>query len=274
MDISSVTKRFLECLDQLILDGKVRSKRHFALTIGYHAQGISEMIANRRDAPLDLIEKSVSKFRFNPIYLFTGQGTLFSNPAEDDGLRLKNLMVVTNQTGEERIVHVPYPAQAGYGRLLDDPVFLGELPTYQLPDPQFRSGTYRSFEIAGSSMEPVFIQGDIVIAAFIEPKYWEQAIKNGQIYIIVTRQDVLIKRINNHIRTQKYIECCSDNPEYEMYTIPVEDILEVWKTRVRITSHIDSPTTNLNTQAISEQLDLQQKMLERLHLHLTNTKVS
>jgi Peptidase S24-like len=274
MSITNVTERFLTCLDQLIADGKVRSKRHFALTLGYHAQGISEMVAKRRDAPLDLIEKSVGTFRFNPIYLFTGLGTLFCNPAEDDGLRLKNLTIVTDQKGDERIVHVPYPAQAGYGEFLNDPVFLSDLPTYQLPDPQFRSGTYRSFEIAGASMEPVFIQGDIVIAAFIEPKYWEQAIKNGQIYIVVTQQEVVIKRINNHIKAQKFIECCSDNTQYEPYPIAAADILEIWKARVKLTSHIEQPAPRFNAIAISEQLLAQQKMLEHLHHHLTSTKAS
>lgn len=274
MSITSITERFLTCLDQLVADGKVRSKRHFALSVGYHAQGISEMLAHRRDAPLELIEKSVIAFRLNPVYLFTGHGNLFSNPAEDDGLRLMNLTVVTDQKGEERIVHVPYPAQAGYGRLLDDPVFLSDLPTYQLPDPQFRSGTYRSFEIAGASMEPVFMQGDIVISAFIEPRYWDQAIKNGQIYIIVTHQEVVIKRINNLIKSQKCIECCSVNKVYEPYTIAAEDIREVWKARVKLTTHIDEPTPAFNTHAISEQLLAQQKMLETLHHHLTNTKAS
>ncbi len=272
MGISSVTHRFLHCLDQLVAERKVRSKRHFALSIGYHAQGISEMAAMRRDAPLDLIEKAVITYRFNPVFLFTGIGDPFSNPAEDDGLRLKNLTVVTDQKGEERIVHVPYPAQAGYGRLLDDPVFFNELPTYQLPDPQFRSGTYRSFEIAGTSMEPVFMPNDIVIAAFIEPRYWADAIKTNQIYIIVTTQDVVIKRIVNHLKTRKHIECCSDNTEYEPYIIAAEDIREVWKARVKITSHIDKAPAKLNTQAISEQLLVQQEMLERLHQHLTSAK--
>jgi hypothetical protein len=62
MSITSVTERFLACLDQLVADGKVKSKRHFALTVGYHAQGISEMVAHRRDAPLELIEKSALSF--------------------------------------------------------------------------------------------------------------------------------------------------------------------------------------------------------------------
>ena len=274
MSISIVTQRFLECLDHLVKDGKVKSRRHFALSIGYHAQGISEMMASRRDAPLELIEKAVLTFRFNPYYLFTGKGKPFSNPTDDDGLRLKNLSIVTDQKGDERIVHVPYPAQAGYGMLLDDPVYISELPTYQLPDPRFKSGTYRSFEIAGTSMEPTFMPNDIVIAAFIEPRYWEQAIKNGQLYIIVTNQEVVIKRIINRLRTEHYLECCSDNPTFDTYTISANDIKEVWKVRVKLTAHLAPPAQQINTNNISEQLQAQQKMLEHLHRHLTSVKVS
>jgi phage repressor protein C with HTH and peptisase S24 domain len=230
-------------------------------------------VAGRRDAPLELVEKAVLTFRFNPVYLFTGLGNHFSNPLEDDGLRLRNLSIVTDQHGDERIVHVPYPAQAGYGRLLDDPVFMTDLPSYQLPDPQFRSGTYRSFEVAGTSMEPTFMPNDIVIAAFIEPRYWEQAIKSSQIYIIVTKKDVVIKRIVNKIKSNQTIECCSDNAAYETYTLEVEDILEVWKARVKLTSHIDAPAPSVNTHAISEQLQAQQKMLENLHIRLSEVKI-
>ncbi len=274
MAVSGITIRFLECLDQLIEQGKVRSKRHFALSVDYHPQGISEMVAGRRDAPVDLIEKSVLTYRFNPVYLFTGHGNHFSNPVEDDGLRLRNLSVITDQQGEERIVHVPYPAQAGYGRLLDDPVFMTELPSYQLPDPQFRSGTYRSFEVAGTSMEPTFMPNDIVIAAFIEPRFWEQAIKNNQIYIIVTNKDVVIKRIVNLIKEKKSIECCSDNSAFETYLIDMDEVQEVWKARVKLTSHIDMPAPQINTDAISEQLRAQQKMLENLHMKLSEVKIS
>jgi hypothetical protein len=125
-------------------------------------------VANRRDVPLELIEKAVAEYHFNPHFLFSGLGSLISGPSLDDGLRIRNLTVMTDQNSDERIIHVPYPAQAGYGKLLDDRVFMQELPSYQLPDPQFRSGTYRSFEISGSSMEPTFKTNDIVIAAYIE----------------------------------------------------------------------------------------------------------
>ena len=274
MSNSGVTQRFLACLEGLVADGKVRSKRHFAMTIGYHAQGISEMVANRREVPLDLIEKAVKAFRFNPVYLFSGTGNMFSNPVEDDGLRLRNLTIVTDDKGDERILHIPYPAQAGYVRSLNDPVFLSDLPTYQLPGSQFRSGTYRSFEIAGSSMEPVFMPGDIVIAAYIEPKYWEQAVKQDQIYIVVTQQDIVIKRINNHLKTLKQLSCCSDNSDFETYTIEAADILEIWKPSLKLTKFIEQPISRLNTISITEQLQVQQRMLESLQQHLTSVKVS
>ncbi|MDQ3017130.1 MAG: peptidase S24 [Bacteroidota bacterium] len=264
MSISDVTHRFLTCLDKLVECGKVKSRRHFALTIGYHAQGISEMAGERRDAPLDLIEKAVATFHFNPCFLFTGYGEPFTNGVADDGLRLKNLTVITDQKGDERIVHVPFPVQAGYGKLLDDPVFIQELPSYQLPDPQFRSGSYRSFEVSGTSMQPTFRSNDVVIAAFIEPRYWEQAIKNHQLYIIITHEEVIIKRILNRIRSEKLIECISDNPEYESYTIRMNDILEVWKVRMKLTAHLEAPANQDASNKISEQLLAQQKMLENL----------
>ncbi len=273
MSISEVTRRFLHCLDKLIEERKVRSKRQFALVLGYHAQGISEMVAERRDVPIDLIEKAVTTFRFNPGYLFSGAGNCFCDPSNDDGLRLRNLTILTDQKGEERIMHVPYPAQAGYGKWLDDPVFMQDLPSFQLPDPQFKSGTYRSFEISGRSMEPTFRPNDIVIAAFIEPRYWVQAVKSNQLYIIVTQQEVIIKRILNQIPSDKIVECVSDNPEFDAYTIPVKDILEIWKVRMKLTAHLDQPGASFNTNAISEQLMIQQKMLESLQEHFTKASL-
>ena len=122
-------------------------------------------------------------------------------------------------------------------------------------------------------MEPTFRPNDVVIAAFIEPRYWEQAIKNNQIYIIVTHQEVIIKRIANRIKTDKMLDCISDNEEFTMYTIPADEILEVWKVRMKLTSHFDSSTTQVNTNVITQQLLAQQKMLENLQHHFSKSLV-
>jgi hypothetical protein len=274
MATSDITTRFLGCLDRLIDAGMVRSRRQFALELGYHAQGVSEMAAGRRDVPLELIEKAVRVYRLNPHFLFTGLGEPLLGRPEDDGLRLRHLAVVTDQQGEERIVHVPYPAQAGYGRLLDDPVFISDLPTFQLPDPQFKSGTYRSFEIAGSSMEPTLFQGDLVISAFVEPRYWEQAVRNDQMYVVVSAQDVVVKRLVNRLKADKHIECRSDNPAYEPYMIEASDIREIWKIRLKVTARLNAAPAVPVDQDIRMKLELQGRMLETLHHQLTRANAS
>ena len=272
MQISNVTERFLKCLDQLVSEGKVRSKRHFALTLGYHAQGLSEMTASRRDVPLELIEKAVHNFKINPNYLFTGTGKPFLLSSEEEDFRLKQLVIATDDQGEERIVHVPCPAQAGYGQQHKDPVFISELPTCKLPGSQFKSGSYRSFEISGNSMEPTYKHQDIVVAAFVEPKYWEQALKNESIFVIVTTQDVYIKRVINRLRNERKLDCISDNEEFQSFSVDGEEIREIWKPRMRITPHSDFLPSSQPSSSISEQLKLQKKMLESLQHQVTSLK--
>ncbi len=274
MGNSDITHRFLSCLDLLIGEGKVKSKRQFALSLGYHPQGISEMAARRRDVPLDLIEKAVLQFRFNATFLFSGQGDPFIHPGKDDGLHIRQLTISTDDTGMERIIHVPFAAQAGYGRLHGDPEYISELPAYQLPDPQFRSGTYRSFEISGSSMEPTLRTHDIVIASFVEPRYWIQAIKNGQLHVIVTHQDVIIKRTVNKLKTDQVLECHSDNPDFQPFTIPAEDIREMWRVRLRMTSHLETETAAIHAQDIRDQLLAQNTLLKHLQEQLSQANHS
>lgn len=274
MALSEITTRFLQCIDLLVGQGMVRSRRQFALELGYHAQGLSEMAAGRREVPLDLIERAVKTFRVNPNFLFTGAGDLLLSRLEDDGLRLRHLSVVTDSQGEERIVHVPYPAQAGYGRLLDDPVFIRELPSFQLPDPQFKSGTYRSFEIAGASMEPTFFPGDVVIAAFVEPRYWEQAIRSDHLYVVVSVQDVVVKRVVNRLKVEKQLQCRSDNPAFDAFEIAAEDIREMWKIRLRLTARLEVPSALTLEQDIRARLDAQSLLLENLQHQMTRANAS
>jgi hypothetical protein len=268
-----ITTRFLACADHLISQGRVRSRRDFAIAIGYHPQGMSELGKGKRAVPLEVLTRAVEHFRLNPAYVLLGEGDILEEKKAEADFQLRNLSIVTDQNGLERIVHVPFPAQAGYGRLCDDPEYIGELPTYTLPDPQFRSGTYRSFEIAGPSMEPTFRPGDMVIAAFVEPRYWEQAIRDNQVFILVTMQDVLIKRIHNRLRTDRMLECISDNQEFELFTIHVEDIREVWKARMRITPYLDAPSAD-KSDAISRQLMEQQELLKELKALLPATAES
>jgi hypothetical protein len=235
----SVTQRFVKCLDKLREDKRVRSNRQFALSLDYLPQSLSEILKGRRDVTIELLRKAVEVYQFSPVYLFCGEGPLFMPSQDQSDFRL--LTVVTDKNDAERIVHVPEPALAGYAGERPEPSFFLDLPTFSLPDARYNTDTHRSFDVAGDSMEPTLFDGDKVVCSFIDPKHWESAIKNNYIYVIVTRSDVLVKRLVNNIRTERSLELHADNEFYKPFTVQVSDVREIWYVRVKISSFLPSP---------------------------------
>ncbi len=261
-----VSQRFIKCLAKLRELGRVRSSRQFALSLDYLPQSLSEILKGRRDVTIELLRKAVEEYQFSPVYIFTGEGTMFLT--ENDTKSFRQLTVVTDESQEERIVHVPIPAQAGYaGEMLDED-FFNELPTYSLPDYKYKTGTHRSFDVAGDSMEPTLFEGDKVVCSFLEPKYWETSLKDSYVYVIVTRGDVVIKRVFNKIRESKSLELHSDNEYYAPYSMAAGDIREIWYVRAKISPFLPSPI-NL-TNRLSQEIEDLRTSLRALNQNFEN----
>lgn len=266
---SVVTQRFIKCHNKLREDGKVRSSRQFALSLDYLPQSLSEILKGRRDATIELIRKSVETYGFNPVYLFSGEGTMFMTGEENRGFRL--LTVVTDETNDERIVHVPVPAQAGYAGEVLDQEFFEELPTYTLPDYKYKSGTHRSFDVQGDSMEPTLFEGDKVICNFVDPSNWQSALKDNYVYVVVTRGDVVVKRLYNHLDQEtRTLELRSDNEFYEPYQVPVGDVREIWYVRAKISPFLPSPRNIQNllreeVRELTQTIKKQSGLIESLY---------
>ena len=72
-----VTKRFVECHDELKKEKKIKSSRQFALSLDYLPQSLSEILKGRRDVTLELLRKATEMYNINPNYLFLGEGPKF-----------------------------------------------------------------------------------------------------------------------------------------------------------------------------------------------------
>jgi len=265
---SIVTQRFVKCLKQLKTDGVVRSMRQFAMSVDYLPQSLSEILKERRDVTIELLRKSVGAYKMNPVYIYTGEGPLFMT--EEDHKSLRVLTIVTSAQDDERIVHVPVPAQAGYASEMANPTFIQDLPTFTLPDYKYKVGTHRAFDVSGDSMEPTLFEGDKVICSFLEPTLWETAIKNNFVYVVVTRGDVLVKRCFNYLKEGKQLELHSDNSFYEPYRIGLGEIREIWYVRAKISPFLPSPQNISNMlrdemQELRKQLGNQNRMIELLN---------
>lgn len=269
---SIVTQRFVKCLKQLKTDGVVRSMRQFAMSVDYLPQSLSEILKERRDVTIELLRKSVDAYKMNPVYIYTGEGPLFMT--EEDHKSLRVLTIVTSAQDDERIVHVPVPAQAGYASEMANPTFIQDLPTFTLPDYKYKVGTHRAFDVSGDSMEPTLFEGDKVICSFLEPTLWETSIKDNFVYVVVTRGDVLVKRCFNYLKQEKQLELHADNSFYEPYRIGLGEIREIWYVRAKISPFLPSPQNISNMlreemQELHKQLGNQSRMIELLNETMT-----
>lgn len=262
-----VTTRFKACHDRLKEEGKVRSSRQFALQLDYLPQSLSEILKGRRDVTIELLRKAVEVFEMNPVFLLSGEGPMFKSGSESN---LRVLSIVTSEDGAtERIVHVPKPAQAGYAGQLSDPMFVSELPSYTLPNLRHQPGTYRSFDVAGDSMEPTLFDGEQIVCSFLEPNFWTNSIKDNHVYVIVTQDDVLVKRVQNCIDNENILRLISDNPFYEPYEIQPQEIKEVWLVQSKISSFLPSNNRGRNVhendlQQLQDTLKSQAEMINGL----------
>ena len=240
-----VTQRFIKCHDKLREDNRIRSSRQFAMALDYLPQSLSEILKGRRDVTIDLLRKAVEKYKINPVYLITGEGPLFMT--EEDRQDFRILTIVTNPEETERIVHVPNTAQAGYAEASGNPVFVENLPTFSLPDYRYKVGTYRSFDVTGEGMEPTLMEGDKVVCSFLEPSLWGTSIKDNYVYVLVTRGDVLVRRVVNLIPDRRQLRLLSDNLFYDPFVISLGEVREIWYVRSKISPFLAAP----KSQAIS-----------------------
>lgn len=260
---SVVTQRFIKCHNKLREDKVVRSSRQFAMSLDYLPQSLSEILKGRRDVTIELLRKAVEKYKINPVYIYTGEGPMFMT--EEDHKAFRVLTIVTNAADDERIVHVPIPAQAGYASEDVDATFVQDLPSFTLPDYKYKVGTHRSFDVSGDSMEPTLFEGDKVICSFLEPTLWETSLKDNYVYVIVTRGDIVVKRVFNHLKEEKYLEVHSDNEFYKPYNVTLGEIREIWYVRAKISPFLPSPR-NIQNILRQEVQDLKKAMTAQTEL--------
>jgi phage repressor protein C with HTH and peptisase S24 domain len=122
---------------------------------------------------------------------------------------------------------VPVKAQAGYVKAVDQEVFMDTLEKYALPPGVNPHGAiWRYWEVEGESMEPAFHSGDIILTSQVHPYDWEN-LRNFYLYVIVTRDRVLFKRL--YCKNMLEWVLISENEEHTpQRIISAEDVKEVW----------------------------------------------
>ena len=182
---------------------------------------------------------------------------------ESAGLRV--LSITVDKEDNENIEMVPLKASAGYLNGYADPEFVAKLPRFYLP--MFKQGTFRAFEINGDSMLPLQ-SGSIIIGEYLDK--WNE-IKPGDTYIVVSKNEgVVYKRIANKFKDNKKLKLVSDNPVYDAYDIPGEDILEIWKAKAYFSTHFPEPVAEPTMETLTGMMTQMQRSITSMQKNGNN----
>jgi transcriptional regulator with XRE-family HTH domain len=163
-----------------------------------------------------LVKSDLSKVDLKGLMKLGDNRLLFPIFIKDDG-KFENIEVV------------PVKASAGYLSGYADPEFIEALPKASLPF--MGIGTHRGFPLTGDSMLPIPDES-IIIGKFVEQI---ADIKSGRTYIVVATTGIVYKRV--YVQTaENALLLVSDNKMYNAYTMPFENILELWEFRCFIST--------------------------------------
>lgn len=214
----------------------------------------------------DVLTAIINEFDIHPDYLFGKSQTMLRSEAgviqTYSGIPQ---VVVVDASGEENVVYVPVQARAGYLDGYGDTEYIETLPTFSMP--HLTNGTYRCFEVQGSSMVRTFFDGDLVFGRYVENL---TDIMDGRVYIIVSRDNgIVLKRVINRIDERGKLILKSDNKDgnYPTYTINVEDIMEVWYVTMYASKQMPEPVDiyhrlhELESKVVTLEESLQRRSL-------------
>jgi len=218
------------------------SQEEFGASVDLSRSAVSQIESGQIYPSLETIDKIVKHYSTN-WDLLTGN----TKPSQTGGLSEVHTVITTvDNSGKDNIVLVPVKAQAGYLVGAQQHEYIESLPAFWLPG--LGPGSYRAFEVSGYSMLAEgqgFFPSDIVVAELVERL---EDIKDNFVYVLVNNahevDNIVLKRCLNYLDKGGLIICKSDNkdPQYPTFPLPVENIKEVWKFRMKLTRQAPEPS--------------------------------
>ena len=132
--------------------------------------------------------------------------------------------------------------------------FVSHLPSIQVP--VAFPGVVRAFEMKGSEMEyhqHGLHHGDVLITRKVE----EANLKVGHIFIVVTKEGIMTRRLKGR-EAGKNVKLSTDDPNYDEISVPLKDIYEMWEVKGVFSTYLNPPTF------LAERILLLEKRMEQL----------
>jgi repressor LexA len=221
-----------------IIELKEKNKTGF-----YNKTGLSNGFLDKvTNIGSDKIEKILSAYPdINAFWLITGKGEMLAEASNASPKQIHHLPKISkdisihNKSLPIKLKAIPVldqRAAAGWPSSIDDTKFYEDQPKFTVPELWFRSGEYLMIQVEGDSMHPTIYNGDWLFIRRIDDP---QAIRDGDVYVVVNPDGVVCKRVLNRF-DQGYLALQSDNEQYNTYTTKWTEVIQIWRVERRMTS--------------------------------------
>jgi len=220
------------------------NQEDFGRKIGYSREVVSKVENGKMD-PSKWFVEAVLQLKNDLIFNDSRHDVKILGKFSHDPKKLnrpfyKQMQILKNLPSEYLVPLVGIKAQAGYVKGFEQTDFIETLEKYSLPpgvNPKGLEWSY--FEVDGDSMEPTLSAGDILLTSLLPHEDWNE-IKNFCVYVILTDEQLLVKRVYRKNVSQWIL--ISDNSEMNpQVTIDVSKIKQVWTLRRHIRSKVPQP---------------------------------
>jgi phage repressor protein C with HTH and peptisase S24 domain len=220
------------------------NQAEFAARIGYSREVVSK-VENEKMEPSKWFVEAIQKFQndqFGDNYSgdvkilgkISHRGSKIAKSYFEQRREQKN--VVT----QFLVPLVGIKAQAGYVKGFEQTDFLETLERFSLPpgvNPKGLEWSY--FEVDGDSMEPSISAGDILLTSLLPHEDWND-IKNNGVYVILTEEQLLVKRVQQ--QNGQWLLMSDNSEAYPPVPLSLSKIKQVWTSRRHIRSKITQPS--------------------------------
>ena len=121
-------------------------------------------------------------------------------------------------------------AKAGWSEGYYNEEYLEELPFVMIDADENYKGKYLAFEVDGDSMEPDYLEGDIVNCREIQRHLWGSKLhyKDWDFVVAHSTNGIMLKEITAHNIATGDITCHSLNPKYEDFVLNLHQVAHLY----------------------------------------------
>lgn len=223
----------------------------FEVNIGVAKNTIRKAIKGEKTIGTDIAYKIFTVYpQLNLNWLIAGSGEMIMSNSTLTGTKRQNVHLLSppksppNSKSENLGGHPSDPldtipvslvnvrAAAGWNGMSEINEHVVE-EVFHLPAAILQKGKrYAAFPITNDSMVPTIGSQDTVVAFLLDKGEW-QYINNNYVYVIITRNGAVIKRVLNKLAENGHLWARSDNYQYAPYDIPLDEIVSIWQARLK-----------------------------------------